>query len=174
MLILLSQFVLTPKHTIYLKHPLLASRNCAMPSKLGKKSYILLYPVLNLSSRHLHESQVNSLGSKTPFPGARTPGRPSGATPGRPGGATPGHASTRQVGRTPNPYGAQTPYGAGRSGPPYGAPPIPQTYGYQTPSHHPPPEYLNSRFTAGIHPDRVQMIQNPSQGPSQGWGGSWS
>jgi len=166
MLILLSQFVLTPKHIIYLKHPLLASRNCAMPSKSGKKSYILLYPVLNLSSRHLHESQVNSLGSKTPFPGARTPGRP--------GGATPGHASTRQVGRTPNPYGAQTPYGAGRSGPPYGAPSIPQTYGYQTPSHHPPPEYLNSRFTAGIHPDRIQMIQNPSQGPSQGWGGSWS
>jgi len=165
MLILLSQFVLTPKHIIYLKHPLLASRNCAMPSKSGKKSYILLYPVLNLSSRHLHESQVNSLGSKTPFPGARTPGRP--------GGATPGHASTRQVGRTPNPYGAQTPYDAGRSGPPYGAP-IPQIYGYQTPSHHPPPEYLNSRFTAGIHPDRIQMIQNPSQGPSQGWGGSWS
>lgn len=165
--------MLIPKHIIYLKHPLLAFQNCAMPSKSGKKSCILPHPVLNLSCRHLHESQVNSLGSKTPFPGARTPGRPGGATPGRPGGATPGHASTRQVGRTPNPYGTHTPYGAGRSGPPYGAP-IPQTYGYQTPSHHPPPEFLNSRFTAGIHPDRVQMIQNPSQGPNQAWGGSWS
>ena len=136
-----------------------------------RKCCILLHAQMNLSFRHLHESQVNSLGNKTPFQGARTPGRP--------GGATPGHASTRQVGRTPNPYGAQTPYGAGRSGPPPGPPygaPIPQTYGYQTPSHHPPPEYLNSRFavTAGIHPDRVQMIHNPSKGPSQGWGGAWS
>lgn len=123
--------------------------------------------------RHLHESQnaVNA-GGKTPFPGARTPGRP--------GGATPGHASIRQVGRTPNPYGggAQTPYGAGRAGPPppgppYGAPP-PQTYGYQTPSHHPPAGYLTPSVTAGVHPDRLNMIHNASRGTNQGWGGGWS
>jgi transcription elongation factor SPT6 len=104
-------------------------------------------------------------GGKTPFGGGRTPGRP--------GGATPGHASIRQVGRTPNPYGgAQTPYGGGRPGqpapppgPPYGAP---QTYGYQTPSHQ-TPGYLPANVAASIHPERMEMLRRTNQETSQGW-----
>lgn len=119
--------------------------------------------------RHLHESQnvANVAGGKTPFAGGRTPARP--------GGATPGHASIRHVGRTPNPYGgAQTPYGTGPPPPvpPYGPP---QTYGYQTPSHRPPPGYPQppTNIPSSMNPARAQMLQQtsgPSWGQNPGWG----
>ena len=110
--------------------------------------------------RHLHESQNMAAGGKTPYgAGMRTPARL--------GGATPGHMSVRQVGRTPNPYGGQTPF-AGNV-PPSFAPPPPQpaAYGYQTPSHRPPvPGYPPQ-----VPPFAPNM--NPARPPPQSgvWGG---
>lgn len=118
--------------------------------------------------RHLHESQnLAAAGGKTPFgAGMRTPARP-------PGGATPGRMSVRQVGRTPNPYGGQTPYG----GPPipptaYGIPPH-ASYGYQTPSHRPPNfPGQHASLPPNLNAPRPPILPQSSAGhwPSQpGW-----
>ena len=132
--------------------------------------------------RHLHQSQNlggAAAGGKTPYgAGARTPAR-------TPGHTTPGHLSVRQVpGRTPNPYGGQTPaIGFGGSVPTssYATPapqPLPayastpQSLGYQTPSafSRPPITQPPSHVPPGMNPQRAAMIQNFS-----GWGtdGGW-
>ena len=125
-----------------------------MHSKLGKGSLNILHENISFySTRHLHESQnlAAAAGGKTPF-GVRTPARP--------GGATPGHMSIRQLGRTPNPYGAQTPFTS--TGPPnYGMPPN----GYQTPSHRNP-------FSG--QPSTMPPNLNAAHPPTTVWNQSWS
>lgn len=173
LLIVLSLSAFPQRHTTYSTLMPPVSLNYATPSKSGKL-YLKHLPTPNLTRcvhRHLHESQsAASLGGKTPFAGARTPGRP--------GGTTPGHASIRHVGRTPNPYGgAQTPYGAGPPPvppvPPYGS--GPQTYGYQTPLHRPPSGYPPppASIASSSNPARAAMLPQASgSGWSQnsGWG----
>ncbi|TBU50800.1 transcription elongation factor SPT6 [Dichomitus squalens] len=117
-------------------------------------------------SMSLSSGLAGAAGGKTPF-GARTPGR----TPA-PGHATPGHMSVRQVGRTPNPYGAPGgPPGAaipaGGFTPAFGGYPAGQQYGagFQTPGYQQPsapgfgqPLPPGSGAT-GMHPARAAMIQ---------------
>jgi len=116
--------------------------------------------------RHLHESQslAAAAGGKTPFgAGMRTPARP--------GGATPGHMSVRQMGRTPNPYaGGQTPF-VPNAPQNFGPHPHPQTgsYGYQTPSHRPPPG-----FPAQVPPFAPNMNPIPPRPPTWGPQSSWT
>ncbi|TFY83720.1 hypothetical protein EWM64_g301 [Hericium alpestre] len=117
--------------------------------------------------RHLHESQ--NLGGGGPGAGGKTPygGRTPGRTPAAGlGSATPGRTSTRQVGRTPNPYGAPPNPAVGAVTPAYppppsnwGAMPPPQTpYGYQTPAQFGQPPQPPG--PAGMNPQRAALIQN--------------
>ncbi|CAK5277668.1 unnamed protein product [Mycena citricolor] len=113
--------------------------------------------------RHLHESQSQAAGGKTPYgAGSRTPGRAIG-------GATPGHISVRQPARTPNPYaGGTTPrYGGATPAPipqtAYGMVPPAGYNGYQTPAQRPgqfPPG--QPPLPAGMNPARAAMIQQSS------------
>ena len=116
----------------------------------------------------LSSGLAGAAGGKTPF-GDRTPGR----TPA-PGHATPGHMSVRQVGRTPNPYGAPGgPPGAAAPGgftPAFGGYPAGQQYaaGFQTPGYQQPgaPGYGQppppGGGPTGMHPARAAMIQGNS------------
>jgi len=121
--------------------------------------------------RHLHQSQnlgAAGAGGKTPYgAGTRTPAR-------TPGHTTPGHLSVRQVpGRTPNPYGGQTPavgFGGNAPASSFAVPPS-QPLGYQTPSAYsrPPIAQPPPHVPPGMNPQRAAMIQN-----SSGWGtGGW-
>ncbi|EIN07299.1 transcription elongation factor Spt6 [Punctularia strigosozonata HHB-11173 SS5] len=125
--------------------------------------------------RHAHESQNlggAGTGGKTPY-AARTPGRV-------PGHATPGHRSTRQVGRTPNPYSGATPAAPtpawGTSAPPsappangWGAPPPQSAFGYSTPSHFggAPPPPPPSTVGPAMNPERARLIES-------GGGNAWA
>lgn len=109
--------------------------------------------------RHAHEAAAATTaaaGGKTPYgAGLRTPARPLG-------GATPGHMSVRQVGRTPNPYGAPSGYGA----------PPPTTFGYQTPAHRPPNMPPGQPMPPSGIPPRPMVHQSSNSGWGQG-GSGW-
>lgn len=166
----------------------LANKNSTVqtwPVRVTPESYCLFEaPVAGVPElcdafkvRHLHQSQnlANAgVGGKTPYgAGARTPAR-------TPGHVTPGHMSVRQVpGRTPNPYGGQTPapppaYGGGIPSSSYGIPTQPP-FGYQTPSAyahpHPPPQMGQPppHIPPGMNPQRAAMIQNSSGWDQGGW-----
>lgn len=97
-----------------------------------------------------------AVGNKTPY-GA------GGRTPARPGFITPGHASVRQVGRTPNPYGGATPashYSATAPGAPYG---------YQTPRPMGAGPPANNPLPHGMNPARAAMIQQAGGWSQPGW-----
>ncbi|KIY72184.1 hypothetical protein CYLTODRAFT_63573 [Cylindrobasidium torrendii FP15055 ss-10] len=89
--------------------------------------------------RHLHQQNQAAQGAG----GGRTP---YGAGMGR----TPGHASVRQPGATPNPYGGATPRGFG----------APTGGGWGQPNVAP-------AMPSGMNPARAAMIQ---QGSTNGWG----
>ncbi|KAI6150440.1 transcription elongation factor Spt6 [Pisolithus tinctorius] len=166
----------------------LANKNSTVqtwPVRVTPESYCLFEaPVAGVPElcdafkvRHLHQSQnlANAgVGGKTPYgAGARTPAR-------TPGHVTPGHMSVRQVpGRTPNPYGGQTPapppaYGGGIPSSSYGIPTQPP-FGYQTPSayaHPHPPSQMGQpppHIPPGMNPQRAAMIQNSSGWDQGGW-----
>lgn len=142
-----------------------------MRSKSGKDLWRKMVAFASHNSRHLHQSQslgVAGAGGKTPYgAGARTPAR-------TPGHTTPGHLSVRQVhGRTPNPYGGQTPaIGSGGNVPTssYSMPPS-QPLGYQTPSafSRPPVPQPPSHVPPGMNPQRAAMIQNSNDWGAGGW-----
>lgn len=166
----------------------LANKNSTVqtwPVRVTPESYCLFEaPVAGVPElcdafkvRHLHQSQNlanTGVGGKTPYgAGARTPAR-------TPGHVTPGHMSVRQVpGRTPNPYGGQTPapppaYGGGIPSSSYGIPTQPP-FGYQTPSayaHPHPPSQMGQpppHIPPGMNPQRAAMIQNSSGWDQGGW-----
>ena len=132
--------------------------------------YVFVY-LLTILFRHLHQSQNLAgagAGAKTPYgAGSRTPARTSGHV-------TPGHMSVRQVhGRTPNPYGGQTPappsaFGSNVPSSSYGMQP---PFGYQTPAYPPPPQPVEQYppMPAGMNPQRAAMIQDSGGWSQAGW-----
>lgn len=174
--------MLLQNHTVSSTQLLLGCRNFAMLSKSGMGPSVLSPRSIAhhlIHFRHLHQSQNlggAGAGGKTPYgAGARTPAR-------TPGHVTPGHMSVRQVpGRTPNPYGGQTPappptsaYGGAIPNSNYAmAPqPPPPPFGYQTPAYsHPAPSFgqpLPPNVPPGMNPQRAAMIQNEGA-----WTQSW-